>query len=131
MKRTMLLCVALAGLAAIHASAVDLPVREPVGITNTAPATLSLPAFGGNGQLLAVQIVDDGLTNNTCAITHAIPVGNGREVTNTVATLTYTTTHGASTNLPAPPYGFAGERYAAKFGNSSTGVVIFTRSIVK
>ena len=131
MKRTMLLCAALAGLAAIQAEAVDLPVREPVGITNTTASALSVPDFQGNGQLQRLQVIDDYLTNNTVTVRHVIRISAARSVTNTVAALAYTTTPGVSLVVTNGPYLFAGDRLTYTFGTSSTGTVISVRTLAK
>lgn len=130
MKRIMFLCAAVISLAALCATALDLPVREPVGITNTSPATLTLPAFGGNGQLVAFQVADDQ-SNNTCTVRHILPVSATRAVTNTVVTLTYTTARGAVTNIASPPYVIAGDKLTATFTTASTGTVFFVRTLAK
>lgn len=114
-----------------YARAADKPVRETTVITNTVKASLGMPAFQGVGQLVAIQIVDDGQTTNTVTVTHRVPVSTTRTVTNSVATLSYTTTHGASLTVTNGPYYAAGDWFDYAFSTSSTGLVIQTRTIVQ
>ncbi len=137
MTKLMMLIIAAVALAAIllappRAQAVDLPVREVTGITNTTASVLDMPATQGNGQLQRVQVVDDKLTNNTCVLKHVLSIpGSGRKVTNTVATVTYTTTPGASLVITNGPYLIAGDSLLYQFGTASTGLVFSARTLAK
>jgi hypothetical protein len=132
MKRFILLCAVLAicGIA-VPAISADLPIRQVAVITNTVPTTFALPLFQGNGQLLNLQVVDYALTNNTCVFRHLIPVSSTSTITNTIATLTYTTTFGASLVVTNGPHLIAGDSYTATFGTSSTGTVVAVRNLAK
>ncbi len=111
--------------------AADKPVRETVAITNTVKASIEMPAFQGVGQLVAIQIVDDGQTNNTVTVKHRVPVSQTRTITNSVATLSYTANHGASLTVTNGPYYAAGDWFDYVFTTASTGIVIQTRTIVQ
>jgi hypothetical protein len=126
-----LVAVLAIALAPVRAKAADLPIRQVAGITNTSPTTFALPLFQGNGQVLAVQVVDSALTNNTCVFRHLIPVTSTRTVTNTVATLTYTTTYGGAAVVTNGAYLIAGDNVTATFGTTSTGTVVFVRNLAK
>lgn len=130
-KKLMMFAAALcvAGAAALAA---DLPVRsDAVGVTNTTASTLSMPAFGGNGQIVDLQVVDDGQTNNTFTLKQIIPLGATRAVTNTVATVTYTTTHGGHVAITNATYFASGDSFAGQFGTSSTGLWFIMRTLAK
>jgi hypothetical protein len=118
-------------LAPMRAKAADLPIRQALTITNTTPAVFAMPLFQGNGQLLNLQVVDNALTNNTCVFKHLIPVSSTRTITNTIATLTYTTTFGGSLVVTNGPYLIAGDTFTGTFGTSSTGTVIAVRNLAK
>jgi len=132
-KRLMILAAAMTVIAAaLPSRAVDLPVREVVSVTNTTPSGLVMPDFQGNGQLQRVQVVDDKLTNNTCVIKHLVKVpGTACKITNSVATVSYTTTWGASLIVTNGPYLFAGDELTYAFGTSSTGTVFNVRTLAK
>lgn len=133
MKRTLFICAVLSIAAvAVPARAVDLPVREPVAITNTVKAVIVCPDFQGNGQLQRVQVVDDGRTSNTCLVSHVMGIpGSARKITNSVATLAYTATWGASLVITNGPYYVAGDSFTYAFATASTGLVFQTRTIAK
>ena len=134
MIKHLLLFAALmmAAAVAVPAKAADLPVRETLGITNTAPSQLDMPAFQGNGQLVLVQVTDDRLTNNTCVVRHIAPVsGSSRKITNTVVTLAYSVTPGVRASVTNGPYLIAGDSLTYTFGTSSTGLVSTVRTLAK